>query len=236
MTRGMRSAHHFSRDASRGLALVRTRGVAGLRETRTWNAHGGPICRVAGASAQCDMLKFNTHNSARLAMCSTCHGCARIAAWLKCFEIVLTCVTPIVTKEVRVFPPLPVATRLQSAHPLRSACWVSGVLSWLSSPDPGLVAVSCQCSDSSYEPLLVDQPRSHDVPAKGVGWAVLLGVGALSLCAGCLGATALFIPCGFVAWGVRHVQSYPGLTRVPLYDAAEGAVIRYPRPHSLPSL
>ena len=43
------------------------------------------------------------------------------------------------------------------------------MLSWFSNPVPRPVAVHCQCSEPTLEPLLVDQPRSHDVPTLGDG-------------------------------------------------------------------
>ena len=129
---------------------------------------------------------------------------------LKCFEIVFTFYDTDPHDRGSCFPTVACCNTAPVGSP-DALCVVGlGVLSWLSSPDPGPMAVSCQCPDSSCEPLLVDQPRNHDVPAQGVGWAVLL---ARQHCS----------PCGFVACCVRHVQSGLGLTRGPLYDAAEGA-------------
>ena len=93
------------------------------------------------------------------------------------------------------------------------------VLSWFSSSAPRPVTVHCQCSDSSLEPLLMVQPRNHDVPTPGVEWSELLVVSELSFCDGCAGASARFLPCGFAAWCVRHIQFGQDLTRTPLYEA-----------------
>ena len=141
-------------------------------------------------------------------------------------------VTLIITKEVRVLPPL----FLQHGACQLIRCAVSvGFWCALLVLEPCSSTSSCALSgsDSSLEPSLVDQPRSHDVPTPGVEWSVLLSVSVLSFCAGCSGAAALFLPCGFAAWCVRHIQCGQGLTRTPLYEAPEGTVIRFPRPRSL---
>ena len=50
-------------------------------KTVTREAHGGPICQVAGASAHCDMLRSSTRSRAFLALSSSCQNRARNAAW-----------------------------------------------------------------------------------------------------------------------------------------------------------
>ena len=97
-------------------------------------------------------------------------------------------------------------------------------------PVPCPAALHCQCSESTLEPLLVDQPRSHDVPTFCVESSVLLGVSAFSFCAGCSGAAALFLPCVFSGGCERHIQCGQDLTRTPLYKAPEGTIISFPRP------
>ena len=57
-------------------------------------------------------------------MWSSCHGCARIAAWLKYFEIVFTCCDTDHHERGSCFPAFVFTTRLLSAHPLRCVCWV----------------------------------------------------------------------------------------------------------------
>ena len=99
-----------------------------------------------------------------------------------------------------------------------------GVLSWFSNPVPRPVTVHCQCSDSTLEPLLVDQPRSNTRWSNGPSCSVclrsrfVLGQRCSSRVVSLLG---------------RHVQFGQGLTRAPLYEAPEGTVIRFPRPRSL---
>ena len=89
------------------------------------------------------------------------------------------------------------------------------VRSSFSSPAPRPVTAHCQCSDSSLDSMLVDRPQSHDDPM----WSVLLVVTVALFCDGCAGASAQFLPCGFAAWYMRHIQFGQDLTRTPLYEA-----------------
>ena len=176
----------------------------------------GPV-RTAERALPCDgrisVVHASLHGSSILRSCSLA-------------------VTLIIAKEVRVARLCLYSTAPASSYVALCLLGV-GVLSWFSSPTPRPVAVHCQCADSSPEPLLVDQPRSHEVPSPGVEWPILLGVSVLSFCVGCSGAAALFLPCGFAASWVRHVQYGQGPPRAPLYEAPEGTVIRFPRPRSL---
>ena len=108
-------------------------------------------------------------------------------------------------------------TWLLSAHPLRCVYWVLPPFFWFS--NPVLRPLTVQCSDSSLEPLLVDQPRNHDVPTPGVEWTIWLGMSVLSFRSGYSGAAALMLLCGFSAWCVRHFQFGQDLTRTLLYEA-----------------
>ena len=122
--------------------------------------------------ARCDMLRSSTRSRACLAMWLSGQSCARIAAWLKNSGSCSLAVTPIVTKKVRVLLPL-FPTWLMSVHSWR--CVLLGIVvdSSFSSPAPRPVTAHCQCSDSSLESMLVDQPQSHDVPTPGVEWSRL---------------------------------------------------------------
>ena len=76
------------------------------------------------------------------------------------------------SRERSCFAAFVFTTRLLSAQPLRSVCWVLVCSLGARTPFSRPVAVHCQCSDSGLEPLLVDQPRNLDVPTPGVSGPV----------------------------------------------------------------
>ena len=95
-----------------------------------------------GASARCNMLRSSTRSSACLALCFSCQDRARIAAWLKYFEIVFTCGDTDHHERVRVLPPL----FLQHGSSIALFRLGIGVLFWFSISVPRPVAVHCLCS------------------------------------------------------------------------------------------
>ena len=75
-----------------------------------------------------------------------------VHAWLKGFEIVFACCDTDRHERGSCFPAFVCCNTALVSSSVALCVLGFGVLSWFLSPDPGPVAVSCQCSGSSFEP------------------------------------------------------------------------------------
>ena len=180
------------------------------------------------------MLRSSTRSRACLALCILVSGsCTHRCIAQEFLGSCSLAVTLIISKEVRVLPLL----FLQHGFCQLIYCAVS-VGIWCAL----LVLDLCSSTSSCALSVLVIVSRTVDwwtnrgtttFQRPELSWTVRFGVSALSLCVGCSGAAPLFLPCGFAAWCLRHIQFGQNFTRTPLYETPVGTVIRFPRPRSL---